>query len=108
MNDKRLELHELLCGIINITEPDGNRHTYFDPPMNSKIKYPAIIYSRKKINKVYANNSAYRILHPYEIIVIDHNPDNDYVNKLLELPYCEHDRHYAADNLHHDVFTLYY
>ena len=44
----------------------------------------------------------------YEIIVIDYDPDNEYVSKILALPYCEHDRHYASDNLHHDVFTLYY
>ena len=108
MADKRLELHEILCGIINITEPDGNRHVYFDPPMGLQIKYPAIIYSRGKIGKVYANNAAYNLRTPYEIIVIDHDPDNEYVSKLLALSYCEHDRHYASDNLHHDAFTLYY
>lgn len=108
MADKRLELHEILCEIINITEPDGNRHVYFDPPMDLQIKYPAIIYSRGRINKVYANNIAYSLRTPYEIIVIDHDPDNEYVSKILALPYCEHDRHYASDNLHHDAFTLYY
>lgn len=108
MVDKRLELHEILCEIINITEPDGNRHVYFDPPMGLQIKYPAIIYSRGKMGKVYANNAAYNLRTPYEIIVIDHDPDNEYVSKVLALPYCEHDRHYTSDNLHHDSFTLYY
>ena len=106
--NKRLELHEILCGIINITEPNGDRHVYFDPPMTLQMKYPAIRYTRKKIDKVYANNSTYRLLTPYEVIMIDNNPDNDYVNKILQLPYCSHDRHYTANNLHHDVFTLYY
>lgn len=108
MNDKRLELDETLCGIINITEPDGDTHVYFDPPMGLKMKYPAIRYKRKKLNKVYANNIAYMLRTPYEVIVIDKNPDSEYVSKLLELPYCEHDRHYTADNLHHDVFTIYH
>lgn len=108
MDKKRLELHEILCGIINITEPDGNRHTYFDPPMNLKMRYPAIRYSRKKLNRVYANNNAYIIRTPYEVVLIDPNPDSEYVEKLLALPYCEHDRHYTSDGLHHDVFTLYY
>lgn len=108
MDKKRLELHEILCGIINITEPNGDRHTYFDPPMGLQMKYPAIRYSRKKIDKVYANNMAYGLRNPYEVIVIDRDPDNEYVSKLLALPYCEHDRHYTADNLHHDVFTLYH
>lgn len=108
MDKKRLELHEILCGIINITEPDGDRHTYFDPPMDKKMRYPAIRYSRKKLNKVYANNSAYQLQRPFEIIVIDYDPDNDYISKLLALPYCEYDRHYVSNNLHHDVFTLYH
>lgn len=107
MDKKRLELHEILCGIINITEPDGNRHTYFDPPMDLIMKYPAIRYKRKKIGKVYANNAAYMFRTPYEIILIDRNSESEYVSKLLALPYCEHDRHYTANDLHHDVFTIY-
>ena len=106
--NKRLELDEILCGIINITEPDGDTHVYFDPPMDLKMKYDAIRYKPKKIDKVYANNIAYMCRTPYEIIVIYRNADSDYVSKLLALPYCEHDRHYTANNLYHDVFTLYY
>lgn len=108
MNKKRLELDEILCGIINITEPDGDGHVYFDPPMDLKMKYPAIRYKRKSIDKVYANNVAYMYRTPYEIIMICKDPDNDYVAKLLALPYCSHDRHYTANGFHHDVFTIYY
>ena len=108
MDDKRLALHNILCGIIDIAESDGDNHVYFDPPMDLKMKYPAIRYKRKKIGKVYANNTAYMYRTPYEIIMIDRNPDNEYIEKILALPYCEHDRHYAANNLHHDVFTIYY
>lgn len=108
MKNKRLELDEKLCGIINITEPDGDTHVYFDPPMELKMKYPAIRYKRKTIDKIYANNIAYMHRTPYEVIVICINPDNDYVSKLLALPYCSYDRHYTANNLHHDVFTIYH
>lgn len=106
--DKRLELHEILCEIINITEPDGDRHTYFDPPMGLKMKYPVIRYKRTSFDKVYANNIAYMTRTPYEIILVDKKPDSEYVSKILALPYCAHTRHYTADNLHHDVFTIYY
>lgn len=108
MAKTRLELNAILCGIINITEPDGDTHVYFDPPMDLKMKYPAIRYKRKKIDKVYANNIAYMYRTPYEIIMIDKSPDSEYVSKLLALPYCSHDRHYMANNLHHDVFTIYH
>lgn len=106
--DKRLEFDEILCSILNITEPDGDRHTYFNPPASVSMKYPAIRYARKKIEKVYANNIAYRSFTPYEVILIDYDPDSPYVEKLLQLPYCEHDRHYYSDNLSHDVFTIYH
>lgn len=107
INKKRLELHEILRGFISITEPDGDSHIYFDPPMGLKMRFPAIRYKRKPISKVYANNAAYALRTPYEIILIDKNPESEYLGKILNLPYCEHDRHYTADNLHHDVFTIY-
>ena len=108
MNKKRLELDAILCGIINITEPDGDTHVYFDPPMDLKMKYPAIRYKRTQIDKVYANNKAYSLRTPYEVIVICSNPDSEYVSTLLALPYCSHNRHYTANDLHHDVFTIYH
>ena len=106
--DKRLELHEILCGIVNITEPDGNRHTYYEPPSSVSMKYPAIVYKRKKINNTYANNRVYNQSIAYEVTVIDSHPDSEYVKKVSVLPTCSFDRHYKADNLNHDVFTLYY
>lgn len=106
--DKRLELHEILCEIINITEPDGDRHSYFDPPMDLRMKYPAIRYKITNIDKIYANNVAYMYRTPYEVTLIDENADSKYVSKLLALPYCSFDRHYPANNLHHFVFTIYH
>lgn len=106
--DKRLELHEILCEIINITEPNGDRHVYFQPPESIKMKYPAIRYKRSRLEKRHANNYAYHTFKQYEIILIDSNPDSVYFDKIAALPKCRHDRHYVADNLNHDVFTLYY
>lgn len=103
----RLELHEILCEIINITAPDGDRHTYFQPPESLKLKYPAIVYSRKSIDNVHAGNTVYKQDTAYDVIVIDKNPDSVYVEKVSKLPKCRFDRHYKSDNLNHDVFTLY-
>ena len=105
---KRLELHKILCEIINITEPDGDRHVYFQPPESFKIKYPAIVYSRSDIENKYANNSVYNQSYFYEIIVIDKDPDSEIVEKISKLPTCRFDRHYIVDNLNHDSFTIYY
>lgn len=106
--DKRLELHEILCGIINITESNGDRHVYFDPPASVKMKYPAIRYSRSNIRNDHANGSVYKQINAYEVVVIDDNPDSDIVKKVSILPMCAFNRHYIADNLNHDAFTLYY
>ena len=106
--NKRLELHEILCGIINITEPNGDRHVYFNPPVSKKMKYPAIVYSIKNIDRTYASDAEYKRKNSYELMLIDRDLDSEYVDKILELPYCSYNRHYIADNLSHDVFNLYY
>ena len=86
----------------------GSRNVYFQPPSSVRMQYPAIIYSRKDIEKRSANDCAYRKLPSYEVILIDKNPDSKFVDKILDLPYCSFDRHYESDNLNHDVFTLYH
>ena len=86
----------------------GNRNVYYDPPESVKMQYDAIRYSRKKIDNRFANNNVYKQDNAYEVIVIYRDPDSDIPIKISKLPMCSHDRHYVADNLHHDVFTLYY
>lgn len=86
----------------------GSRNVYFQPPTNIQMKYPAIVYSREKIENTYADNSVYKQDMVYRITFIDKNPDNKIVYKLSQLPLCRYDRHYVSDNLNHDVFTLYY
>lgn len=108
MDTKRLELHEILCKIVNITEPDGDRHVYFNPPESVKMKYPAIRYSRSTINSRYANNGVYRQRKAYDIYVIDKNPDSEITDAVALLPECRHVRSYKADNLNHDMFTINY
>ena len=109
MVDRRLEFHEMLCEVLNITgEPDGDRHVYFQPPESLKMKYEAIRYSRKNIPSMYANNLVYKNKICYEVILISRDPDSKYISRLLLLPYSSYDRHYVADNLHHDVFTIYH
>ena len=106
--DSRLELHEIFCEIINITESDGDRHAYFDPPASVKMRYPAIRYVRKPIEAIHANDATYKKMRCYEVTVIQEDPDGDIHEKVLALPYCRHDRAYKADNLNHDVLTIYY
>ena len=98
----RLDLHTILCEIL------GSRNVYFQPPSSVRMQYPAIVYSRKDIEKRSANDGVYRKLPSYEVILVDKNPDSPFVEKILDLPYCSFDRHYESDNLNHDVFTIYH
>ncbi len=86
----------------------GSRNVYYNPPASVKMRYPAIVFSRSRIEKKNANNRAYMKSHRYEVTVIDGDPDCKYIDEILNLPTCTFDRHFVSDNLHHNTFTLYY
>lgn len=100
--NKRLQLHEILCEIL------GNRNVYFQPPESIKMKYPAIVYTLNDIEKHTANDEVYLFCREYMITLIDKDPDSLIIEKLAALPNSRYNRHYEADNLNHDVFTLYF
>ncbi len=98
----RLKLHEELCEILE------SRQVYFQPPESIKMVYPAIVYSLNRIENRYANNKPYIQNDSYTLILMDKNPDNEYIWKLSKLPLCRFVRHYKKDNLNHYIFTIYY
>lgn len=98
----RIDLQNLLEELL------GSRNVYYQPPDTVKMEYPAIVYSKSKIESTFANNNAYSLKDQYEITVIDKKPDNEVIKKLLGIQYCTYDRHYKSDNLNHDVLTLYF
>lgn len=98
----RLELQNLLEDILE------SENVYFQPPESTKIRYPAIVYSRSRIDSKHADDGAYTSSVQYTVTLIDPNPDSEFVFKIAQLPYCRHDRNYKSDNLNHDVFTLYF
>ena len=99
---RRLELQTTLEELL------GSQEVYFQPPASVKMQYPAIVYSRNKINNGSADDSVYRQSLEYKVTVIDTDPDSEIVMKVSRLPRCKFERHYAADNLNHDVFLLIY
>lgn len=105
--NSRLELHETLCEIVNITEPNGDRHVYFQPPESVKMKYPAIVYSLSNIRNEHANNNVYKQDDAYSVVVIDNDPESEIPRKVSKLSKCRFDRCYVSDNLYHDTFTIY-
>ena len=106
MND-RLILDDILAGIIGITEPDGDRHTYLNPPPSVRMRYPAIKYSLNSIDQTFASGGLYQAKPSYQVILIDPEIDTKYLKPMLQIPYCRFNRFYIADNLNHWVFTIY-
>ena len=76
----RLELQEKLEELL------GSKSVYYQPPESVKMEYPAIRYSKSRIEVKRADNSIYSKNIRYELIVIDRKPDNPVIDKLLELP----------------------
>lgn len=100
--DRRLELQEKLESIL------GSRNVYFQPPSNTKLSYPCIVYNRDGIDTTYANNIKYNTRIRYSLTLIGRSPESELVKEILKLPYCSYDRFFTADTLNHDTFTLYY
>lgn len=98
----RQELQELLEQLLD------SKNVYYQPPASMHIEYPAIVYSKSKIETTKADNSSYLMHTRYDVIVVDRRPDNPVIKELLTLPLCSYDRQYKTDNLYHDSLTLYY
>lgn len=103
----RFELDEVLAGILDMTESDGDRHTYFNPPPSVRMRFPAIRYTLSNIASDFANNGVYILTPSYEVTLIDEDPDSQYVPMILRIPRCRFDRFYRAENLNHWVFTIH-
>ena len=98
----RLELQ------TKLEEISGTKHVYFMPPASLKMEYPAIRHTREKPHTRNADNKKYISTTRYNVTVISRRPMDPLVDKIMELPYCTHDRDYESDNLYHVSMTLYF
>lgn len=96
----REELHELLTTITP--------NVYYQAPVNVNMRYPAIVYERRSIRKVSANNTVHRMDKSYLLTVMTDDPDSEIVDKIAQLQYCSHDNHFVRDGLYMDTFVIYY
>lgn len=83
-------------------------HVYFQPPANVQMEYPAIVYQRSSGVSTFANNDPYHFTKRYEVTLIARSPDEVILDKIAGLPMTTYDRFFVADNLNHDVFTIYF
>jgi hypothetical protein len=98
--DRRLSLQTLLKSIC--------ANVYFQAPSNVQMLYPAIVYGRGRAETKFADNRPYSHSKNYSLTLISRNPDEAIFEALAALPMCAHETHYVAENLNHDVFSIYF
>lgn len=96
----REQLQELLESICP--------NVYFQPPSNIALQYPCIVYRRSSENVKWADNGRFSDYLRYEVTIIDRDPDSSIPGLLKATPLVSFDRHFASDDLNHDVFNLYW
>lgn len=97
---QRLELHQLL--------ETFSENVYFQPPTNISMKYPCIVYSRDYAYTEFADGIPYCHKLRYQVTVIDRDPDSAIPSKIASMPMTLFNRFFTADNLNHDVFSVYF
>lgn len=108
--EKRIEfgnkLRETFVKAFGGDLKDAN--VYFQPPENTRMKFPCIVYRRQKLTARHADNFPYLNFRRYQVTAIDTNPDSKLVDELSIMPKCMYDRQFISDNIYHDVFNIYY
>lgn len=99
---QRLELQALLEAIPTV------KAAYFQEPPANMMQYPCIVYTIDDRDTVFANNRPYRSIKRYMVTVIDANPDSVIADAVADLPTSTFSRSFKANNLNHQVFSLYF
>lgn len=87
----------------------GSNNVYFQPPQTLKMKYPCFVFTRGSANHQFADNKTYQFTNRYSLTHIGYDPDPDIIKQVVTtFQMCTYDNHFVNDNLHHDVFSLYW
>jgi hypothetical protein len=81
---------------------------YFQPPENSGMSYPAIVYNRDFQYAAYADSALYSRKTRYQVTVIDKDPDSPIPDLVAALPLTRMVRHFTTANLNHDIYDVYF
>ena len=101
--ERRLKLDKELRALA-----DSN-NVYYQPPESIKMNYPAVVYHLNDAQITHADDKNYVRRKRYTVTYITRNPDDHFIDKMMDaFMYCSFDRWYAADNLNHFVYDLYY
>lgn len=97
----RAEIQELLEDVL------GSNNVYFQPPTNTSIKYPCIVYEFKRFNIQPADNKPYVVSGRWEIHHMYKNPKHDLKEKFVfGVPFCRFDRRIVTDGVYNDYYVI--
>lgn len=94
----------------NITEDilnQASNHVYFQPPDNTAINNPCIIYKISDGDTRFADNLPYVHKVRYQITVVDDDPDSTIPDRIAKLQMCIRGNRFISDGLYHDIFYKY-
>lgn len=84
----------------------GSRNVYYQPPETLKMLYPCLVYNPQSVETVYANDDPYMTWDSYLVTSITKEAEDPMLEVLRSERGFAFDRHFVADNLHHNVFRL--
>lgn len=97
------QLREVLKEIM------GDYDVWYQPPENTKLKYPCIVFENSTGLSQFADNKPYLKTKRYTVTLMTRTADNDfYKDKLMDLPMCTFDREFRNDGIVNTVFNMYY
>jgi hypothetical protein len=83
-------------------------NVYFQRPPADKMVYPCIVYKRDYAVSQFADNNVYRHTKRWMVTVIDRDPDSVIPDRVAFMPLSTFSRFFTADNLNHDIYSVYF
>ncbi len=102
-------LHDKLLSVLRSSPSGKGDYIYFQPPTNTSMDYPCIVYNYVNDDDKFADNVRYLSSKRYNVTIIDEDPDSKIPDVLKNMfIHCETGRVFAVDGLYHYTHTLYY
>lgn len=95
----------------SILSPDCPRkaNVYYQPPRNTQMEYPCIVYNLSTGDTQFADNRPYIYKDRYSVQFISKSPNEEEIHrKIVDLPMCIFSRFFTMNNLNHWNYDIYF
>lgn len=95
-------------GVINddILSQAG-QHVYYQPPDNTHVLTPCIMYQIADGDTKFADNIPFLHNIRYKITVVDDDPDTTISDRIARMQMCIRSNRFVTNGLYHDIFYKY-